>query len=274
MPNLGEKCVVALNSGVDLISESVTALDLPQERTFGMNFLKMSGENKIVEIVKTDNTKDEYMDLVGEFLTKMGKKFVIVRDNPGAIAERLLRPFIQASFNALSVGKGYPHEIDKAFKNMAGASKGPFELIDSVGVGKDYARAVKIYELLGQPERLKPPDIYSKIVQYGQLGKSSGMGIYIYEDGKIAGENPMLFNLIKYLGLKKVSESEIFAEIFRPVMEEAKVLASEIMVSENDIENIAKLGFGWSKGIFNLYRENKEMLQPKKRSEFENLESF
>lgn len=272
--HLGGDCVVGLNAGVDLVGESVSLLDLPAERSLGLNFVRMAGESRVVEIVKTDGTKDACADSVADFLGRIGKKSVVLRDNPGAIAERLIRPFLLAAFGVLSVGKGYPREIDTAFKSVAGARMGPFELADSVGLGKDYANSLKIYDLLKQPERLKPSQIESKLVQYGQLGKPSGTGVYLYEDGEIVGENPMLSNLIKYLGLRKVSEKEMFSDIFRPVMEEAKILASEIMVSENDIETVGKLGFGWSRGIFNLYRENRELLQPKKKSEFENLDTF
>jgi 3-hydroxyacyl-CoA dehydrogenase len=88
------------------------------------------------------------------------------------------------------------------------------------------------------------------------------------------GENPILPNLVKYLGLKKISKEEVFAEIMRPVIEEAKLLASEIMASEYDIETAVKLAFGWPKGPFTYGRELGRLMERKKVSEFENLENF
>ena len=88
------------------------------------------------------------------------------------------------------------------------------------------------------------------------------------------GGNPILPNLVKYLGLKKISKEEVFAELMRPVIEEAKLLASEIMASEYDIETAVKLAFGWPKGPFAYGRELGHLMQKKKVSEYENLDNF
>ncbi len=267
-------CIIALNTGTNLVGNSLEILDIAPERCLGLNFMKPAAKNKLVEIVRTENARDEAVEVTEQFLEKLGKKPVVVRDNPGAIAHRLLQAYFIAAFNVLAAGKGFPRDIDFAFTRISGAKMGPFELIDFLGLDKTYSAALKIYEMLGKPPRLEPSRVHTKLVQYGQLGKSSTVGIYIYEDGSRIGENPILANIIQYLGLRKASDEEIFASIFSPVLEEAKILASEIMVSEYDIETVAKIGFGWPKGIFGCYRENKELLTPKRKSEFENLDAF
>jgi 3-hydroxybutyryl-CoA dehydrogenase len=111
-------------------------------------------------------------------------------------------------------------------------------------------------------------------VQYGQLGRKSTIGFYIYEDGVIAGENPILGNILKYLGLRKVEKAEIFRELMAPVIEEARLLASEIMASEYDIETAMKLGMEWPKGPFAYHRDAPELFSKKAVSEFDRLDTF
>ncbi len=267
-------CIVAVYAGIAPIEEILERSDLPADKTVGFHFVKPVKKNQLVELIKTDKTKDDTIEACMELLRKARKTPIMVKDNPGAIVERLLRPFFLSAFRLLESGKGFPHEIDEAFKEIGKASYGPFEMIDYMGLDADYRATKQIYERLSKPERLAPSDMELRLVQYGQLGRDSTIGFYIYEDGKIVGENPILSNIVKYLGLKKVRKEEIFAELLRPVIEEAKLLASEIMASEYDIETAVKIGFNWPKGPFSYHRENEPLFKKKVVSEFDQLDSF
>ncbi len=272
--HLDQHCVVAARCGVQPLSEIVEYTELPKERALGFHFIKPVRTNLLVEVVRTDHTRDEYLEAATDLLRKIGKTPVIIKDNPGQIVERLTRPFMLAALRLLESGKGYPHEIDEAFKEVAGAQFGPFELADFAGLDADLRATEAIYKALGAPERLAPSPTQLRLVQYGQLGRKTTIGYYIYEDGRIVGENPVLPNMIKYLGLKKTFKEDIFAELMRPVIEEARLLASEIMASEYDIETAAKLGFGWPKGPFAFSRDMAKVLEKKKVSEFDKLDTF
>jgi 3-hydroxybutyryl-CoA dehydrogenase len=272
--HLDEHCVVAARCGVQPLREMIEYTELPKERTLGFHFIKPVRTNLLVEVVRTDHTKDEYMEAAAALLRKIGKTPIIIKDNPGQIVERLTRPFMLAALRLLESGKGYPHEIDSAFKEVSGAERGPFEMADFSGLEADYQATEAIYNALGRPARLAPSPVQLRLVQYGQLGRKSTIGYYIYEEGRIVGENPILPNMIKYLGLKKTFKEDIFAELMRPVVEEAKLLASEIMASEYDIETAVKLGFGWPKGPFAFSRDLAHLLEKKKVSEFDKLDTF
>ena len=62
-------------------------------------------------------TKDEIIEVCMELLRKAKKTPIVVKDNPGAIVERLLRPFFLSAFRLLESGKGLPHEIDEDRKS-------------------------------------------------------------------------------------------------------------------------------------------------------------
>jgi 3-hydroxybutyryl-CoA dehydrogenase len=274
LKHLDPGCVVAARCAVQPLSEIVSYTELPRERTLGLHFIKPVRANQLVEIVRTVQTGDACIEAAAGLLRKIGKTPIIVKDNPGQIVERLTRPFSLAAFRVLEAGKGCPHEIDEAFKAVSGAAAGPFEAADFAGLDADYNASDAIYNALGKPERLTPSATELRLVQYGQLGRKSTIGLYIYEEGRIVGENPILPNLVKYLGLKKVQPEEVFAEIMRPVIEEAKTLASEIMASEYDIETAMKLAMGWPKGPFAYGRDFAALLEKKKVSEFDKLDTF
>lgn len=272
--HLDQNCVVAARCAVQPLSEVIGSGELPKERTLGFHFIKPVRTNGLVEVVRTDHTKDEYIEAAAALLRKIGKTPVVTKDNPGQVVERLTRPFILSALRLMEAGKGNPHEIDTAFREVSGAPAGPFEMADFAGLDADYSASEAIYSALGRPERLLPSQTVQRLVQYGQLGRKSTIGFYIYEEGRIVGENPILPNLIKYLGLKKTFKDDIFAELMRPVVEEARLLASEIMASEYDIETAAKLAFGWPKGPFAYSRDLAHLMEKKTVSEFDKLDTF
>jgi len=267
-------CIVAAHCAVQPLKDIVGYTDLPKERTLGLHFIKPARSSQLVEIVRTDMVGDECIEAAANLLRKIGKTPIIVKDNPGQIVERLTRPFTLAAFRLLDAGKGCPNEIDAAFKELAGAPMGPFEAADFSGLDYDYNASEFIHLALGKPERLAPSAMELRLVQYGQLGRKATIGFYIYEEGRIVGENPVLPNLVKYLGLKKVPKEEIFAEIMRPVVEEARILAAEVMASEYDIETAMKLAMGWPKGPFAYLRDAGASMEKKTVSEFDKLDTF
>lgn len=272
--HLDQNCVVAARCSAQPFSGLLKDEDLPMDRLLGFHFIKPVRTNQLVEVVRTDRTRDDYLEAAAALLRKIGKTPVIMKDNPGQIVDRLTRPFMLAALRLMEAGKGYPNEIDAAFKEVSGAPQGPFEMLDFAGLDSDYNSSEAIYNALGGPARLAPSPTQQRLVQYGQLGRKSTIGFYIYEEGRVVGENPILPNLIKYLGLKKTFKEDIFAEIMRPIVEEAKLLAAEIMASEYDIETAVKLGFGWPKGPFAFSRDMAHLLEKKKVSEFDKLDTF
>ncbi len=273
-PFIRTECVVAVCCGVHPLKEVLESSDLPKDRTLGFNFQRPVRSNPLVELVRTDATRDDCLEAALTLLKKIEKTPVIVKDNPGQIVERLRLPFILSAFKLLEAGKGLPGDIDGAFREVSGAPLGPLETADFLGLDRGYKASQDIYEALGRPERLTPSAMALRLVQYGQLGRKSTIGFYIYEDGRIVGENPELSNVVKYLGLKNAPKEEIFSDLMGPVIEEARTLASEIMASEHDIETAMKLAMGWPKGPLAYGRDMKELFVKKRAGEFDSLDAY
>jgi 3-hydroxyacyl-CoA dehydrogenase len=272
MKEVDEKCIFALNSDIDLIKTFEKIPFLPLERVIGINFLDVF-KDTIFEISKTDYTQIETIQKVSDFVDKLSLKHCIISYKPGGIMRRLMSVYINSAFTVLVKGKGFPSEIDDAIKKFTRSIYGPFEMLDIIGIDYDYNKTLLLYDAF-KKEILKPNEIELKLLQYGQLGKKSNMGVYIYEDGKIVGENPVLPSIIKYLGLRHVEDKEMFSDIMIPILEESKEIAKEIMVGEQDIENITKYFFGWDVGIFSLQKKYPDAFIIKQKTEFDNLDTF
>jgi len=272
MREIDDRCIFALNSDIDLIKTFERIPFMPLNRVIGINFFDVF-KSTVFEISKTDYTDIDTIKKTSEFIEKLSIKYCIISYKPGGIIRRLMSVYINSAFNVLVRGKGFPSEIDDSIKKFTGSVYGPFELLDILGIDYNYNRTLVLYDIF-KKESLKPNEIEHKLLQYGQLGRKSNIGIYIYEDGNIVGENPILPSIIKYLGLRHVDSQEIFSDIMIPILDESKDIAREIMVGEQDIENITKYSFGWDIGIFSLQKKYPNAFVIKQKSEFDNLDTF
>ncbi len=85
---------------------------------------------------------------------------------------------------AASEGAGTPEEIDAIFRDVLKTAKGPFELMDIVGldvvfdIEQHYASARRDI-----PE--EPRSFLGKYLENGHLGVKSGQGFYRYEKSQM-----------------------------------------------------------------------------------------
>lgn len=252
--NVGPECVVAVSCGIEPIAPLVASLPNP-ERILGFNFHLPLKTNQLVEVVHTDIVSGPVLERCAQFLRDLGKTPVVARDSAGVIVERLRRPYILSALKLLENGKGLPNQLDAAMREVGGFPLGPFEMADQIGLDRDFQAADAICKLLHEPDRLKPSALENRLVQYGQIGRKTGVGFYLYDDTEIVGENPVLADLVPYLGIKHMPPPEVFHAVVNAVAEEARLLASEAMVSEFDMETAVKLGLGWPKGPLTLAKE-------------------
>ncbi len=265
-------CIIAVSTPTPLLDNFEKIPHLPAERTVGLKLGDIFPWS-FMEISKTDYTELKYLESFYEFADRLSVKYVITSDIPGGLSERFLRVYMNMAFEALYKGKGFPSYIDDAVKRITGSVYGPFELLDLRGIDTDYNTGITVSEMLGRRD-LIPHEIEHKLFQYGQLGKKSGVGVYIYEDGQIVGENPILPSIIQYLGLRVVSDQEIVSDIMIPIFDEAVSTAKALMVGEQELEIVTKGIFGWQHGIFGYKKLYPELFIKKERSEFDNLETI
>jgi 3-hydroxybutyryl-CoA dehydrogenase len=129
------------------------------------------------------------------FVGKLGKTAVPVLDSTGFVVNRLLVPYLLNAINAYSQGLAPADHIDKAMKLGCGHPVGPLALSDLVGLDIVYAMAKLLYKDFGT-STYRPPALLRRLVQMGQLGRKTKLGIYDYST-KPAAPNREVWDLIR-----------------------------------------------------------------------------
>jgi 3-hydroxybutyryl-CoA dehydrogenase len=170
--------VFATNTSSLSVSKIAAGVMSPQ-RVIGMHFFNPATIMKLVEVVSTDYTNDETVQVIIELAKQMGKVPVICKDSPGFIVNRVARPYYTESLRLVEEGIADFTTADRLLE-ASGFKMGPFKLMDLIGNDINYAVSCSVYEQLSNPERLKPSYIQEQKVKEGKLGKKSGEGYYKY----------------------------------------------------------------------------------------------
>ncbi|HEY0749863.1 MAG TPA: 3-hydroxyacyl-CoA dehydrogenase NAD-binding domain-containing protein [Chitinophagaceae bacterium] len=152
-------------------------------RVAGLHFFNPAQLMKLVEVVRTEDTKQEVVDTLVEITKKAGKTAIVCKDSPGFIVNRVARPYYIESLRLAEEGIADFATIDALLENQ-GFKMGPFKLMDLIGNDVNYAVSCSVYDQLEQPERLKPSYIQKDKVEKGELGKKTGKGYYDYQSNQ------------------------------------------------------------------------------------------
>jgi 3-hydroxyacyl-CoA dehydrogenase/enoyl-CoA hydratase/3-hydroxybutyryl-CoA epimerase len=170
--------LLATNTSSIRLEELRTVLDEPT-RFIGLHFFNPVAMLPLVEVIRCEDTDQEAMDIGFAFTKGIGKFPLECMSAPGFVVNRVLAPYMG---EAMALAKeGVPlAEIDKAAVKF-GMPMGPIELVDSVGL--DIAQHVAAILTTGADRAMPDTDI-AAMVEKGHLGRKSGQGYYLWEDGK------------------------------------------------------------------------------------------
>lgn len=180
---VGPSSIIASNTSSLSIARLGQALQRPQ-RFIGMHFFNPATVMKLVEVVSGPATDPLVAEQIAALARTWGKVAVHVADVPGFIVNRVARPFYAEAFRALQEKAAQPEVIDHLFKQAGGFRMGPLELTDLIGQDVNFAVARSVYDAYFGQTRFVPQLTQSALVDANWLGRKSGRGIYVYEDGK------------------------------------------------------------------------------------------
>jgi len=179
--DLSSRCrpdtVLATNTSALPIHELAASITNPQ-RLVGLHFFNPVHRMKLVEVVCTEFTSDETLATAVEFVRKIGKLPVVVKDSPGFLVNRILMPYLVGAASMFEQG-GDPEEIDKAMLDF-GMPMGPLRLLDEVGL--DVAMHVAQTLADAFPDRMEIPKVVEKLLADGHTGRKGGSGFYVYDN--------------------------------------------------------------------------------------------
>jgi len=173
--------ILATNTSGLKISEIAAATDCP-ERVIGMHFFNPVPLMPLLEIVCHEGVSEKTLEIAKRVADSMGKTSIIVRDVPGFATSRLGVVLGNEAIRMLDEGVASASDIDAAMRLGYGHPMGPLELSDLVGL--DVRRDIlnNLVEAFGD-ESYRPHSLLEQLVDSGELGKKSGLGIYDWTGG-------------------------------------------------------------------------------------------
>jgi len=179
-----EDAIIASNTSSLPVTEIVSALSDPG-RGIGLHFFNPVHIMQLVEVVVGEQTDDGTVAFATDYIEDIGKTAIEVQDTAGFASSRLGVALGVEAMRMVEEGVASPRDIDQSMELGYNHPMGPVELGDVVGLDVRLGILEHLREELG--ERFRPPQILRRKVRAGKLGKKTGEGFYVWEDGEIVG---------------------------------------------------------------------------------------
>lgn len=181
-PYLKDEAILVTNSST-LLPSTFREYTGREDKFLSLHFANNIWRQNLAEVMKHDKTSDEAFQTVIEFAKEIGMyPAVIKKEQPGYILNSILVPLINAGLYLYGDDIADPKDIDMDWKIGTGSPKGPFEIIDIVGI----TTVLNITKT--NPQANDPTSPIGKAVKKleeraakGLKGIESGEGFYKYK---------------------------------------------------------------------------------------------
>jgi 3-hydroxybutyryl-CoA dehydrogenase len=158
----------------------IAALLPNPENVIGMHFLNPVPLKNLVEVITAPSTSSRTLERAKDFLQSLDKTWVVVKDAPGFVTNRILMPTINEAIRVVHEGIAEPRDVDRIFKLGFGHKMGPLATADLIGLDTVRDSLAVLHECFGDPKYLPCP-LLEKMIESGSLGRKTGKGFYEYE---------------------------------------------------------------------------------------------
>ncbi|MFK4099089.1 3-hydroxyacyl-CoA dehydrogenase family protein [Streptomyces sp. NPDC019531] len=143
----------------------------------GLHFFNPAPVMRLVEVVRTDTTRQEVMALGHALCRRLGKTPVECGDRTGFLVNRLLFPYLADAVRLLERHDVGIEETDSAVQQGFGFPMGPFALLDTIGLDVSLAILRSLHQAFPEPD-FAPPRLLEQLVMRGCLGRKSSHGFH------------------------------------------------------------------------------------------------
>lgn len=183
-PLLPDKTILVTNSSTMLPSKLAKFTGRP-DKFLALHFANTIWKNNMTEVMKHDQTKQVYFDEVMAFAKEIRMiPLPVHKEKSGYLLNSMLIPLLFSGMDLMVNGISDPESIDKAWTLGTGAPKGPFQILDTVGLKTAYeivGMYVKIPKFLAPYNFKAMHKMLKGYIDQGKLGYSSGEGFYKYK---------------------------------------------------------------------------------------------
>lgn len=222
-PHLKPGAILASNTSSIVLETLAEGLHDPG-RFVGLHFFNPVSRMPLVEIIQSRDTRPEVMQAAIAFARQLDKLPVPCRSAPGFVVNRILMPYLNEAMRAAD--EGVPLAVIDRVATDFGMPMGPLELADVVGLDVCLHVGTILSQVYTRPQAV----IIQTLVSQKKLGKKSGAGFYVWQDGKPvkppAGGSPPV-DLEERLILSMLNES--MAVLREGVVEDADLLDAAVI---------------------------------------------
>ncbi|MDQ4008990.1 MAG: 3-hydroxyacyl-CoA dehydrogenase family protein [Actinomycetota bacterium] len=174
-----DDALLATNTSAIPITKIAAATQRP-ESVVGTHFFSPVPMMRLCELVRGLKTTDEALTRAREFAEGIGKTCIVVnRDVAGFVTTRLISALSVEAVKLYEQGVASAEDIDTACKLGFGHAMGPLATADLTGVDILRHATMNIYEECADP-KFFAPEMLSRMVDAGELGRKSGGGFFDY----------------------------------------------------------------------------------------------
>lgn len=186
-PLLDDKTIVVTNSSTMLPSKLAKYTGRP-EKFLSLHFANSIWKNNTAEVMRHSKTEEKYFNEVMKFAENINMiALPLQKEKSGYLLNSMLIPLLFSGLDLYVNGISDPESIDKAWTLGTGSPKGPFQILDTVGLKTAHEIVlmyVKIPSFLAPYNFKDMEKLLRKYIDEGKLGMSSGEGFYKYNKTK------------------------------------------------------------------------------------------
>ncbi len=175
-----DDAVLATNTSAIPITAIAAATSRP-ESVVGTHFFSPVPMMKLCELVRGFKTSDATLATARHFAESIGKTCIVVnRDVAGFVTTRLIAAMANEAVRLVEGGVASAEDVDTACRLAFGHPMGPLRTLDMTGIDIMVNAANNIYADTRDP-KFAPPELLTRMVAAGELGRKTGKGFYSYD---------------------------------------------------------------------------------------------
>jgi 3-hydroxybutyryl-CoA dehydrogenase len=173
--------LLATNSSSLRIDQLEHTVSQPQ-RLLNLHFFAVIWERPMIELMRGNHTTDACIERAADFARRIAMVPLRVRgQSTGFLFNRVWRAIKKETLHLVDQGVADFEDVDRAWIVMFGTDKGPFGMMDDIGL--DVVRDIEtVYWHQSGRDDDAPPPLLTDKVNNGDLGVKSGRGFYTYPD--------------------------------------------------------------------------------------------
>jgi len=176
-----EKTIFTTNTSTLLPSQFAEATGRP-ERFLALHFGNPVWDAPIGEVMKHPGTDDAVFERVLKFASEIGMvPMRLEKEQSGYLINSLLVPWMFAAQTSVTNGISSFTDVDKTWMLCTKMDKGPFAVMDLIGLETIYLATKHAASVLNDPQLEKNADyVKAHFIDNNALGEKTGSGYYSY----------------------------------------------------------------------------------------------